>query len=176
MRSPSHRQIWRSDSGSSTRWRSEAGFATEQNSSGVVSASPAAAPTAIAAGDVDGDGTDDLFVSAWSPAQRKSVAHLYRVQGGFVRDAAERAGISLPQGASYATFADYDNDGWLDLFAIGGDGRGHLFRNRGDGMFTDVTAQAGISDLRGARKGIFVDLDHDGDLDLLLIGNGPRTV
>ena len=155
---------------------SEAGFATEQTFRGAVSASPAAAPTAIAAGDVDGDGTDDLFVSAWSPAQRKSVAHLYRVQGGFVRDAAERAGISLPQGASYATFADYDNDGWLDLFAIGGDGRGHLFRNRGDGTFTDVTAKAGISDLRGARKGIFVDLDHDGDLDLLLIGNGPRTV
>ena len=51
----------------------------------------------------------------------KSVARLYRVQGGFVRDVTERSGISLPQGATYATFADYDNDGWLDLFAIGGE-------------------------------------------------------
>ena len=133
-------------------------------------------PTALATGDVDGDGTDDLFVSSWSPAQRRSVAHLYRVQGGFVRDATERSGISLPQGAAYATFADYDNDGWLDLFVIGGEGRGHLFRNRGNGTFVDVTAKAGVGDVKGARKALFVDLDHDGDLDLLLVGNGPRTV
>ena len=133
-------------------------------------------PTALAAGDVDGDGTDDLFVSTWSPALRRSVAHLYRVQGGFVRDVTERSGISLPQGAAYATFADYDNDGWLDLFVIGGEGRGHLFRNRGNGTFVEVTAKAGIGDVKGARKALFVDLDHDGDLDLLLVGNGQRTV
>jgi tetratricopeptide (TPR) repeat protein len=133
-------------------------------------------PTALAAGDIDGDGTDDLFVSTWSPAQRRSVAHLYRVQAGFVRDGTERSGISLPQGAAYATFTDYDNDGWLDLFVIGGEGRGHLFRNKGDGTFEETTAKAGVADVKGARKGIFVDLDHDGDLDLLLVGKGPRTV
>ena len=96
---------------------------------------------------------DDLFVSTWSPARRKSVAQLYRVQGGFAQDATERSGISLPQGAAFATFADYDNDGWLDLFAIGGEGRGHLFRNGGNGTFTDVTAKAGVADVKGARKG-----------------------
>ena len=133
-------------------------------------------PTALATGDVDGDGTDDLFVSSWSPAQRRSVLHLYRVQGGFVRDAIERSGISLPQGAAYATFADYDNDGWLDLFVIGGEGRGHLFRNRGNGTFVDVTAKAGVGDVKGARKALFADLDHDGDLDLLLVGHGQRTL
>jgi Flp pilus assembly protein TadD len=132
--------------------------------------------TALAVGDVDGDGTDDLFVSTWSPTLRRSVAHLYRVQTGFVRDASERSGISLPQGAAYATFADYDNDGWLDLFVIGGEGRGHLFHNRGDGTFVDVTTKAGVADVKGARKAIFADLDHDGDLDLLLVGNGQRTV
>ena len=133
-------------------------------------------PTALAVGDFDGDGTDDLFVSTWSPALRRSVAHLYRVQGGFVRDVTERSGISLPRGAAYATFADYDNDGWLDLFVIGGEGRGHLFRNRGNGTFVDVTAKAGVGDVKGARKAVFVDLDQDGDLDLLLVGNGQRTV
>ncbi len=132
--------------------------------------------TAIAAGDVDGDGTDDLFVSTWSPALRRSVAHLYRVQGGFVGDATERSNISLPQGAVYATFADYDNDGWLDLFVIGGEGRGHLFRNRGDGTFEEVTAKARVGDVKGARRALFVDLDHDGDLDILLIGSGQRSV
>jgi Tfp pilus assembly protein PilF len=133
-------------------------------------------PTAVAAGDVDGDGADDFFVSTWSPALRRSVAHLHRVQGGVVRDVTERSGISLPRGAAYATFADYDNDGWLDLFVIGGEGRGYLFRNRGDGTFVELAARAGVAGVGAARKGLFVDLDHDGDLDLLLVGNGQRTV
>ncbi|HEY3114242.1 MAG TPA: FG-GAP-like repeat-containing protein, partial [Gemmatimonadaceae bacterium] len=152
----------------------DAGFANTQNPTGSVSApeqAVGAGPTALAVGDFDGDGTDDLFVSNWSPALRRSVAHLYRVQGGFVRDGTERSGISLPQGAAYATFVDYDNDGWLDLFVIDGEGRGHLFRNRGNGTFEEVTAKAGIADVKGARKALFVDLDHDGDLDLLLVGN-----
>ncbi|MEA2763144.1 MAG: hypothetical protein QOD47_2428, partial [Gemmatimonadaceae bacterium] len=154
---------------------SESGLARSEvrTVAGTAEQSPA---SALALGDVDGDGTDDLFLSTWSPTLRKSVAHLYRVQSGFLRDATERSGISLPQGAAFATFADYDNDGWLDLFVIDGVGRGHLFRNRGDGTFVDVTAKAGVGDVKGARKGLFVDLDHDGDLDLLLVGNGPRTV
>jgi len=140
-------------------------------------ASGAGAPIAtIAVGDVDGDGTDDVFASTWSAAAGKSIPHLYRVQGGFVRDGTERSRISLPNGASFATFVDYDNDGWLDLFAIGGEGRGRLFRNRGDGTFEDVTAKAGVGDVKGATKAIFVDLDHDGDLDMLLVGKGPATV
>lgn len=158
----------------------EAGLASAEAGTGAAAVAAAGeqqrAPTALAVGDVDGDGTDDLFVSTWSPTERRSVAHLYRVQGGFFRDATARSGISLPQGAAYATFADFDNDGWLDLFVIGGEGRGHLFRNRGDGTFADVTAKAGVADVRGARKAFFVDLDHDGDLDLLLIGSGQRTV
>lgn len=154
---------------------SDAGLPGAESGAGVAAATERpSGPTALAVGDVDGDGADDLFASTWSTAARKAAAHLYRVQGGFVRDATERAGISLPQGAEYATFADFDNDGWLDLFVIGGEGRGHLFRNRGDGTFVDVTAKAGVGDVRGARKAVFVDLDHDADLDLLLVGDGPR--
>jgi tetratricopeptide (TPR) repeat protein len=139
-------------------------------------AAGAAVRGAVAAGDIDGDGRDDLFVSAWTPSRSASVARLYRVQGGFVQDATERSRLALPQGASHATFADVDNDGWLDLFAIGGDGRGLLFRNAGNGTFTDATAKAAIADVRGARASMFVDLDHDGDLDLLLYGDTQRTV
>jgi Flp pilus assembly protein TadD len=131
---------------------------------------------ALAIGDIDGDGTDDLFVSTWSPSLRQSVVHLFRVQGGFVRDATGRSGIALPKGAEYATFADFDNDGWLDLFAIGAEGRGYLFRNRGDGTFVDVTPSAGVADVKGARRALFVDLDHDGDLDLLLVGGAGRKL
>ena len=137
--------------------------------------SPAAA-SAIAAGDIDGDGADELFVSLWSPEQQRSAAHLVRVRGGFMRDVPGAGGISLPNGAAFATFADFDNDGWLDLFVIGGEGGGHLFRNRGNGTFEDVTSKTGIADVHGARKGVFVDVDHDGDLDLVLVGPGQRTV
>jgi Flp pilus assembly protein TadD len=121
---------------------------------------------ALAAGDVDGDGTDDLF----------AVARLYRVQGGFVRDVTQRSNIALPQAATHATFADYDNDGWLDLFVIGGERRGHLLRNHGNGTFEEVTTKAGVAEVETARKALFVDLDHDGDLDLLLVGAGGRKV
>ena len=155
----------------------DAGLASAEARSGAIAAPERpVGPSAIATGDVDGDGTDDVFASTWSSAQRRSIAHLYRVQGGYVRDVTGTSGISLPQGAAYATFADYDNDGWLDLFVIGGEGRGHLFRNRGNGAFEDVTAKAGVSDVRGARKALFIDLDHDGDLDILLVGSGQRTV
>ncbi|MGQ0649367.1 MAG: FG-GAP-like repeat-containing protein [Gemmatimonadaceae bacterium] len=136
----------------------------------------AAGPTALASGDVDGDGNDDLFVSFWSPEQRTSSAHLYYVQRGFARDMTEKTGISLPGGAAFATFADVDNDGWLDLFVIDSEGRGSLLRNRANGTFEDVTAKAGVVTVRGAREATFVDLDHDGDLDLLLVGNGALTI
>ena len=139
-------------------------------------APPGASPqVALAAGDVDGDGRDDLFVSAWSAAQGRSVAQLYRVQGGSMQDVTDRSRIALPRGATFATFADVDNDGWLDLFAIGGDSRAHLFHNRGDGTFDDATAKAAIGDVKDVREALFVDLDHDGDLDLLLVGGSGRT-
>jgi Flp pilus assembly protein TadD, contains TPR repeats len=147
----------------------EAGFA-----SGDTKGAPAgdAAPFALATGDFDGDGADDLFSSTWSAG--KPAVHLYRVQRGYLQDVTERSKVVLPQGAVFATFADVDNDGWLDLFAVGAEGRGHLFRNNGDGTFVDVTAKAGVGDVKGARKAVFADLDHDGDLDLLLLGKHRR--
>jgi Tfp pilus assembly protein PilF len=141
----------------------EAGLASGNNPT------QAATVAAVAVGDVDGDGIDDLFLSSVGGGSTQT--HLYRVQGGFVRDAGDRSGISMASGAAYATFADYDNDGWLDLFVIGADGRGHLFHNRGNGTFEDATTRTGIGDLKGSRNGVFVDVDHDGDLDLVLTGN-----
>ncbi|MDQ3674859.1 MAG: tetratricopeptide repeat protein, partial [Gemmatimonadota bacterium] len=78
----------------------DAGFAGFEASAG---ATARGAPTAIAAADVDGDGTDDLFVSAWSAAARKTVTSLFRFQGGMARDATAHSTITLTQGATYAT-------------------------------------------------------------------------
>jgi len=124
-----------------------------------------AAPTALAVGDYDGDGEDNLLLAA--PA---SPPRLYAVHGGFVADVSANMPLPLPAGVVFATFVDYDNDGWPDLFAIGGNGQGYLLHNREGKRFDDLTATAGVRDVDGARRGIFVDLDHDGDLDLLLVG------
>jgi tetratricopeptide (TPR) repeat protein len=152
------RSLQRNDTTSSVR------FADVTSDAGLTPSAPDATGV-LAAGDVDGDGVDDYLVGT----------RLYRARGGMFDDAGSRAGLSLPNGAVAATFADVDNDGWLDLFAIGADGRGRLLHNR-RGTFEDVTAKAGIADVRGARRALFVDLDHDGDLDLVLVGNGQRTV
>lgn len=135
-----------------------------------------AVPTALALGDYDGDGADNLLVAVAASETRRSVVYLYGMRGGFVTDVTAGTGGSLPAGADYATFADFDNDGWLDLFAIGGDGRGRLLRNDGSGKFADVTAAAGVADVGGARKALVADLDHDGDLDLLLVGGATNRL
>src|SRR5437867_1260421 len=124
-----------------------------------------AAPTALALGDYDGDGEDNRLL-----ARPASPARLDAVHGGFVADVSANMPLPLPAGVVFATFADYDNDGWPDLFAIGADGQGYLLHNREGKRFDDVTATAGVRDVDGARRAIFVDLDHDGDLDLLLVG------
>ena len=129
--------------------------------------SAGAPPTALAMGDYDGDGEDNLFVAGGG-------VHLYSVRGGFVTDVTARTPLPLPAGAVAATFADFDNDGWLDLFAIGGDGRGYLLRNDDGRLFKDVTAAAGVADVERAHKAVFLDYDHDGDLDLLLVGGTTR--
>ena len=137
---------------------------------------PGMIPAAIALGDYNGNGTDNLFVSLSKPGDRQAMVRMYNVQRGYVADVTARAGISLPTGARYATFADFDNDGWLDLYVIGGDGRGYLLRNNGKGGFEDVTAKAGLGNAGAARKALFADLDHDGDLDLLLVGGAANRL
>ena len=126
-------------------------------------------PTAVALGDYDGDGEDNLLVAAPLP-------RLYAVHGGYVADVSGKTPLPLPAGAVSATFADYDNDGWLDLFAIGTDGRGYLLHNREGKGFEDVTGAAGVRAVAGVRHALFVDVDHDGDLDLLLVGGGSLAV
>ena len=126
-------------------------------------------PTALALSYYDGDGEDNLLVAAPLP-------RLYAIHGGYVADVSARMPLPLPAGVVSATFADYDNDGWLDLFAIGTDGRGYLLHNREGKGFEDVTAAAGVQAVAGVRHALFVDVDHDGDLDLLLVGGGSLAI
>lgn len=131
-------------------------------------------------GDYDNDGWQDLFVPNIAgpitlslAEQRESPARasLYRNNGdGTFTDVTDRAGVGFRGIGMGAAWADYDNDGWLDLF-VTAYGENVLYRNNGDGTFSDVTRRAGV----GGRKGFWAgaswaDYDRDGYLDLYVTG------
>src|SRR5580704_3905077 len=91
---------------------------------------------------------------------------LYRNNGdGTFTDVTEKAGI---QGSGYGmgvAVADFDNDGYEDLY-VTNVGENILYHNNGDGTFTDVTAAAGVAAGGWSAGAAFVDYDRDGLLDL----------
>ncbi len=133
---------------------------------------------AVAAGDFDNDGRIDLYVTDSDKGQPN---RLYRNLGdGTFRDVAPAAGVAAVNddgGTSMdCIWADVDNDGWQDLYLVRW-GRDRLFRNDGDGTFTDVTLErfrtaAGEPGTPWANGNAVValDYDRDGRLDLY-VGN-----
>lgn len=119
--------------------------------------------------DYDNDGDPDLFITSWQDSCK-----LYRNDGdlNFV-DVSYEVGLDVCQGLeSYgATWGDYDNDGWLDLFIANYDAgtvNGNwLFKNNQGQSFTDVSTQMGVGiGCDYSFIGTFIDIDFDGDLDL----------
>ncbi|MCH7719646.1 MAG: VCBS repeat-containing protein, partial [Planctomycetes bacterium] len=71
-----------------------------------------------------------------------------------------------------AAVADYDLDGDLDVYLVDSFGwPNQLYRNNGDKTFTNVTEESGLGDTGGGTMGLFVDLDNDGDPDLVVANN-----
>ena len=90
---------------------------------------------------------------------------LLRNDGGRFRDVAREAGVDDPAGRSLnAAWADFDGDGWPDLYVANDVSDNAMFRNLGDGRFQDVSHSAWVADYRGA-MGLGIG-DWDGDLDL----------
>jgi tetratricopeptide (TPR) repeat protein len=126
-------------------------------------------PGAVLLFDYDLDGDLDLLEVAGA-RQR-----LLRNDKGKFTDVTKQAGALAKPGATRATAAvagDYDNDTKPDLFILR-QGTGTLYHNDGSGSFSDVTTTAKIpASPNHAITAAFVDVDHDGDLDLLLGGDG----
>jgi hypothetical protein len=148
-----------------------------------------------AVGDFDGDGLDDLFVTGWRDQR------LYRnAGGGRFTDVTSRAGLTSNLWSTSAAFADLDGDGDLDLyvanyldydpalapFCAAPDGKrdfcgpedfaaqpDRLYRNNGDGTFTDVSKPSGIDRPGGRGLGVLVaDLVGDRGLDIFVANDG----
>ena len=118
-------------------------------------------------GDYDADGDQDLFVSTWSANTNTSCQYLFTNDHGVFSDIATASGITHSARDLFALFADYDNDGYLDLFLTNTNGN-KLYKNSGEGSFHPVsTAMDMRIDFNGAAA-VFADLDLEGDLDLFI--------
>ena len=133
--------------------------------------------------DFDNDGNLDILMlrGAWESPRRMS---LLRNRGGFFEDVTLAAGLSLPIATQAAGWADYDNDGHVDLYVAGefnvaqpdARNRGRLYHNRGDGTFQDVAVAAGVTNDRFGKGVAWGDYDDDGRPDLFVsnLGQGNR--
>lgn len=123
---------------------------------------------AVAVGDYDNDGYEDLFITDSEEGQPN---HLFRNNhDGTFTDVAQEAGVAGGNDASNivsdALWFDYDNDGLLDLL-VARFGTPILYHNEGHGRFRDVTAGSGLNKFGNTIAVITFDYDNDGYLDLL---------
>jgi len=125
----------------------------------------------VAALDYDNDGWMDLLFSRGSSLERwrrgtNPAPVLYRNRGdGTFEDVTQKAGLTRGGWGVGTSAADYDNDGWVDLY-LTNLGPDVLYRNNGNGTFTDVTEKAGIRAPGWSSSAAFGDFDGDGFLDL----------
>ncbi len=125
----------------------------------------------LAWGDYDADGDPDLYLVNYpqnpgSINQDEDSNRLYRNDNGLFVDVTEEAGVGDAAGFGMgASFADYDNDGDLDLY-VTNRGANRLFRNDGHGRFEEVAEDVGVAGDSWSAGVAWGDVDHDGDLDL----------
>jgi hypothetical protein len=128
--------------------------------------------------DYDNDGRMDV---AFSGEGAPEALYHHRGSGTFVNVTAA-AGINAQTPCQGIAWGDYNNDGFLDLYIARGNlsGQGNmedtLYKNNGDGTFTDVTTQAGLGSTSNNWAAVWGDYDNDGFLDLFVACAGAGAV
>lgn len=124
--------------------------------------------------DFDNDGDPDLLCSSWSLDDQ--LRYFENVNGRMI-DKTDQAKIVGLYGGLNMKQADYNNDGYLDVFVIRGAWRrdvsvgiypNSLLRNNGDGTFTDVTIETGLYHIGASQAATWVDVNNDGLIDLFV--------
>jgi hypothetical protein len=122
--------------------------------------------------DYDNDGNLDVLIANGSTRERVKqggdlLAALYRNDGkGRFIDVTPASGLTRRGWGMGACVADYNNDGFDDVYITAVLGPNVLYRNNGNGTFSDVTRQAGVGDTRWSTGCAFGDFDRDGNVDL----------
>jgi hypothetical protein len=120
--------------------------------------------------DYDRDGNLDLFVAnnIGGMFDRKTPNRLFHNNGdGTFTEVTEEAGLSTMWPTIGSAWGDYNDDGYPDLFLSNGLGKSQLYRNNGDGTFSDVSAEAGINGNCFGSICLWCDYDNDGLLDIV---------
>ncbi len=134
--------------------------------------------------DYDNDGDLDLFSCNESEPVRgydlvtfdvKFPSQLFRNNGdGTFTDIAKEAGVTNLRYCKGSAWGDFDGDGDPDLYVSNYASENRLYRNDGQGVFTDVAADLGVTEPRRSFATWFWDYDNDGLLDLFVAGYGPE--
>jgi FG-GAP-like repeat/ASPIC and UnbV len=126
--------------------------------------------------DYDNDGWLDIFVmrGGWEFPMRNSL--LRNNRDGTFTDVTQGAGLQSDGHRTHsAAWADFDNDGYLDVFIGHEETPSQLFRNRGDGSFEDVSRQAGVDHAAFTKGAAWGDYDNDGYPDLYVSNYGEEN-
>ena len=120
--------------------------------------------THLSAADYNGDGQIDVYIGNYSDQENVYKHYLMENKRVSYQNEAEKLGLDHQGRELGAAFADYDNDGFLDLY-VHMDKGNMLYRNADQGIYTDQTSSSEIIG-NGVKKALFFDMDQDGDLDL----------
>ena len=128
----------------------------------------------VAVFDYNNDGKPDIFLlngstmNAERGKEKASKSALFRNLGNWkFEDVTEKAGVANERWGMGAAVADYDNDGYPDLF-VSNYGTPRLYRNNGNGTFTDIAEKVGLANKSWHTGATFGDYDKDGRLDLFV--------
>ena len=126
--------------------------------------------------DYDNDGWLDIYVvngSTFDALDGKETpphaALFHNNHDGTFTDVAAKAGVTNDRWGFGVAIADYDNDGWPDIF-VSNWGKNRLYHNNHDGTFTDVAEKAGVQLGNWSTGATWGDYDGDGKLDLFVAG------